>query len=167
MAARFRLICAALFVALAASACSSASTISAERVAAEPLPTEIPAPSGVGPGGEATSLEVVDVEGLAVITDSNGMAVYGNERDTMQELFCIDLECTSVWVPLEPRDAFISARLDASKYQVLARPDGTNQVAYDGVPLYTWTGDTVVGFPQGAGVAGLWFGLTTDGSRIQ
>jgi len=95
------------------------------------------------------------------------MAVYGNENETITELICVEAECTSVWVPLQPRDAFISARLNAELYQVIARPDGIEQVAYGGTPLYTWTGDSLIGYPQGAGVAGTWFALTADGERVQ
>lgn len=161
-------IIAALIVAsLALTACGGAETVGAERVAPEPLPTPIPAPTGTGPNGEQMSLEVVDVADLALITDSSGMAVYGNDRDTLEQIFCIETDCTSVWVPLQPRDAFISARLDANLYQVVARPDGIEQVAYDGTPLYTWTGDSRVGYPQGSGIAGIWFALTAEGQRVQ
>lgn len=151
---------------IAVAACSSSEPIVAERDAPEPLPTAIPTPSSQGPNGEAMSLEVVDFEDLAIITDGNGMAVYGNENDTIDTIFCNEADCTRVWVPLAPRDAFISSRLDAELFQVITRPDGTEQVAYDGTPLYTWTGDSIVGYPGGAGVAGIWFGLTAGGERV-
>jgi hypothetical protein len=66
-------VCAAL---LLVASCSSDSVSQIERAVA---PTADPAPAGVGPSGQALTLEVVDggtATGL-VITDHRGFAVYG------------------------------------------------------------------------------------------
>ncbi len=38
-----------------------------------------------------------------------------------------------------------------------ARADGSQQVAYNGEPLYYFTGDTAPGDANGEGVGGVWF----------
>lgn len=149
------------------SACGGDEAISSTRAAPRPAPTAVDAPSGVGDGGEALSLEVVESAELMLITDHRGFAVYGNERDTADSLFCADTECTSVWQPLAPRDRAVSTSLDLEKYEVISRPDGLEQVVYDGVPLYLWSGESVIGVPRGSGIAGIWFALTADGRRVQ
>lgn len=147
--------------------CGADDAVGSTRPAPPPAPAAVAAPSGVGPAGESLSLEVVDSVGIMLITDHRGFVVYGNEQETSEALFCVDADCTNAWPPLEPRDPAIAESLDRSKYEVIARPDGIEQVVYDGVPLYLWTGDSAVGVPAGSGVAGIWFALTADGVRVQ
>ena len=42
------------------------------------------------------------------------------------------------------------------------RPDGTNQVTYNGSPLYLFTGDKAAGTASGQGVEGKWFVVTVS-----
>ena len=147
--------------------CGDDEAVGSTRLAPPPAPAAVAPPSGVGPEGESLSLEVVESAGIMLITDHRGFAVYGNERETPAALVCADADCTKVWLPLEPRDPAIAARLDRSKFDVILRPDGIEQVVYDQIPLYLWTGDSAVGVPAGSGVAGIWFALTADGVRVQ
>ncbi len=41
-------------------------------------------------------------------------------------------------------------------------PDGTNQVTYNGSPLYLFTGDKAAGTASGQGVEGKWFVVTVS-----
>ena len=147
--------------------CGADEAVGSTRPAPLPAPAAVAPPAGIGPAGESLSLEVVDSAGIMLITDHRGFVVYGNDRETSEVLFCVDADCTDAWPPLEPRDPAIAEGLDRSKYEVMARPDGIEQVVYDGVPLYLWTGDSTVGVPAGSGVAGIWFALTADGVRVQ
>jgi predicted lipoprotein with Yx(FWY)xxD motif len=42
--------------------------------------------------------------------------------------------------------------------------DGSQQVTYDGRPLYYFKGDAAAGDVNGQGVGGVWFAATVDGS---
>lgn len=160
------LLLAALVILISGACSGSDDPIAAGRDAPDARPTGVPAPAGVGPNGEVLTLEVVTVDGFAIVTDNRGMAVYGNERDTPDSIFCVDPDCEAAWPPLRPADAFISSLLDVTQYSVTTRPDGTAQVVYAGHPLYLWSGDSRVGIPGGAGVAGIWFALTPNGAPV-
>jgi predicted lipoprotein with Yx(FWY)xxD motif len=147
------------------SSCSDDSVSQTERIIA---PTSIPAPSGIDADGALLTLEVIDggpATGL-VITDHRGFAVYGLAGETVDAGPVCAGDCLDIWIPLRPRDAAVSARLDLSLYGVLERPDGIEQVTYANVPLYLWTGDREVGITGGAGVAGTWFALTSAGGFV-
>ena len=45
-----------------------------------------------------------------------------------------------------------------------ARPDGTMQVAYNGIPLYYFAKDTKAGDTTGQGVGGKWFVASPTGA---
>src|SRR5205807_10096198 len=49
---------------------------------------------------------------------------------------------------------------------VVKRPDGTQQVAMNGLPLYTYSGDTKAGDTNGQGFGGFWFALMANGSSV-
>jgi len=154
----------ALSLAILLTACGGDAVSEADRVVE---PTPIAAPSGVGSDGEPLTLEVIDggpATGL-VLTDYRGFAVYGVTGETADEFIC-DADCATVWIPLTPRAGDVASALDATKYSLVERPDGSAQAAYDGIPLYLWTGDSKVGITGGAGVAGTWFALTEVGGHI-
>ncbi len=155
---------ALVVVLLGSTACATTSSVSAIRVAPTVVPAALPTPAA-GPNGESLTLQVVDNGEHVVITNSDGRPVYGNSRDRDDALFCVG-ECTESWIPLVQTAALISAELDVTKYRLIQRPDGTEQVVYNDIALYTWTGDSDVGLPLGTGVAGIWFAVSVDGERI-
>lgn len=155
-------------MALVASGCSGDSVAQATRTAA---PTAVPAPSGVNSAGKPVTLDVLDAGPIiGLITDHRGFVVYANRGETPELLICVST-CIDVWVPLEPRDGnvpgAVSDRLDRNRYDEFRRPEGITQVTYDGFPLYTWTGDSEIGITAGAGVAGIWFALSTEGPLVE
>lgn len=152
-------------LALVGLGCSDNPVADAERAAA---PTPIPAPAEVGSDGEALTLQVVDGgdrTGL-VLTDHRGFAVYGVAGESIDTVVCT-AGCLRTWIPVEPRSGGVDAPLADADYSVFRRPDGQDQVAYRGIPVYTWTGDDRVGITGGAGVAGTWFAITETGGLIE
>jgi predicted lipoprotein with Yx(FWY)xxD motif len=96
-----------------------------------------------GGGGQTVSTQ--SVSGIGdVLVDSSGKALYTNDMDTRSKIACID-QCLTEWVPLaapgagQPTsdDSAVEAKLGTTK-----RPDGSSQVTFGGLPLYTFVEDT-------------------------
>ena len=87
--------------------------------------------------------------------------VFTNDSDNTSQ--CVDA-CADAWPPLsyigEPT---YGDGLDESRFSTFARPDGSMQVAYDGQPLYTFSGDTEPGTTNGQGVGGVWNAVGPNG----
>ena len=44
-------------------------------------------------------------------------------------------------------------------FGTIKRPEGTLQVSFDGMPLYTFAGDSRPGQANGQGIGGVWFAV--------
>ncbi|AFD28048.1 MULTISPECIES: hypothetical protein [Deinococcus] len=100
-----------------------------------------------------------------VLTGPDGRTLYLFTKDVPGVSNCIG-PCAVNWPPLTatalpPRPAGLSGRLS-----LVARADGTQQVAYNGVPLYFWKGDTKPGDTTGQGVMNVWFAVNA-GPTVQ
>jgi predicted lipoprotein with Yx(FWY)xxD motif len=60
----------------------------------------------------------------------------------------------------------VAAGLDQSKVGTAKRADGTMQVTYGGHPLYRFSGDKSAGQTNGQDVAGTWYVVGANGSKI-
>jgi predicted lipoprotein with Yx(FWY)xxD motif len=71
------------------------------------------------------------------ITDTNGRPVYAFSGDAPNQTACLT-NCATVWPPVlvEARPPAASPAIDTARLRVFARPDGTHQLAYAGLPLY-------------------------------
>ena len=94
--------------------------------------------AAAGAGGGIVS--VAEVDGTSVLVDAQGRTLYTTDVEEGGEIRCVDA-CTSFWKPVlaSPDDAERAAgELDAD-LSVLERPDGEQQLTFDGLPLYTFT----------------------------
>jgi len=57
--------------------------------------------------------------------------------------------------------------IDSSKVTTVQRSDGTTQIAYNGHPLYYYSGDAAPGDTKGQGLNGSWFVISPDGTPMQ
>jgi len=65
--------------------------------------------------------------------------------------------CSLIYPPFVPPSSSLTLPSGATKQlAVITRDDGTQQVTYDGNPLYTYTGDFNPGDTNGAGIADIW-----------
>jgi predicted lipoprotein with Yx(FWY)xxD motif len=99
-----------------------------------------------GDDGNATAADagggivsVGNVDGTDVLVDSEGRTLYTAEVE-QDRILCTDA-CTSFWEPTgasanEAESA--SADLDLD-FGVVSRPDGGEQLTFEGLPLYTFT----------------------------
>ena len=62
------------------------------------------------------------------------------------------------------RSRSISSCGTSGTFGTIKRPDGTTQLTFDGMPLYTYSGDSAAGQANGQGVQGVWFAVTPSGS---
>ncbi len=135
-----------LGIALLAAACSSGqpTATSAEQ----------------SPGGATVSVRTVD--GAAVLVDSAGKALYTNDQDRPGRLMCTTSDCTAIWQPLLVQGARSKAGGTVpGTVASVARPEGSRQVTWNGMPLYTFS------FDHGPGkVTGDGFRDTFDGTSF-
>jgi predicted lipoprotein with Yx(FWY)xxD motif len=119
---------------------------------------------GAAAGGAAATtvaLRAIDGTGDALV-DSRGHTLYMTDQDSATRIACDNQACTSLWKPLTVADGQKPTGPDdiASKLSTVKRPDGTSQVAFDGMPLYNFTQDKGPGDASGNGVSDSFGGPT-------
>jgi predicted lipoprotein with Yx(FWY)xxD motif len=110
--------------------------------------------SASGGTDAATTVSVSNVEGVGdVLVDSEGSALYASEQEADGMVLCTDV-CASIWVPLTANgDAPTGSDGLATDLGVAPRPEGTQQVTFNGRLLYTFVEDPEPGTVTGNGFA--------------
>jgi predicted lipoprotein with Yx(FWY)xxD motif len=107
---------------------------------------------------QANPLNVAPSTSLgAILTDASGRTVYLFTKDTQpNQSVCTD-QCATNWPPVTPADASALPDGVPGALSTFDRSDGTQQVAYNGIPLYYFAKDAKAGDINGQGVGGIWF----------
>jgi predicted lipoprotein with Yx(FWY)xxD motif len=93
----------------------------------------------------------------AILTDSEGKTLYLFTQDTTaDESVCYD-NCAVNWPIVTPDKATGLAAGIPGELKVIDRTDGTQMVAYNGIPLYYYIADEAAGDTTGQNVGGVWF----------
>jgi predicted lipoprotein with Yx(FWY)xxD motif len=96
--------------------------------------------AGAGAAGASAGIvSVASVDGTDVLADSEGRTLYTAAVEQGGKILCVDA-CTSFWEPVlaSPDDAEpAAAELDAD-LGVVDRPEGGQQLTFNGLPLYTF-----------------------------
>ena len=84
-----------------------------------------------------------DIAGTGtVLVDSQGMALYTNDMDKGTNIACTE-GCATEWIPLTAQGQPSSSDSAVeSKLGTVKRSDGTTQVTFGGLPLYTFVEDS-------------------------
>ena len=92
-----------------------------------------------------------------ILTDAEGMTLYLFTNDTTEgESACYD-RCAENWPPFNPEgDLTLPEGVDGELTRI-ERTDGTQMVAYNGIPLYYWVNDAAAGDTTGQGVGDVWY----------
>lgn len=150
----------ALAVSALVSACGGSSAKSSSAS------TETSAPSAQA--SSAASGAVVKTAsnsklGATVLVDAQGMTLYHLSGEQNGKFICTSSACEQVWHPLTAQPGSTASGTVASLGTV-KRPNGTLQVAYKGMPLYTFANDTAPGQANGQGIkdVGTWSAATTS-----
>ncbi len=84
-----------------------------------------------------------------ILVDAQGMTLYRLSGESGGKFICNNQACLAVWHPLAA--AAGSAPTGVASLATVKRPDGTEQVTYEGAPLYTFASDKAAGQTNGQG----------------
>jgi predicted lipoprotein with Yx(FWY)xxD motif len=98
-----------------------------------------------------------------VLANAQGMTLYSLSAERGGKFLCTSASCTQVWHPLS---ATGGAPSGVASLSTSTRPDGTQQVTYKGMPLYTFAQDQHPGDAKGQGFkdVGTWSAVTVSGA---
>lgn len=137
--------------------------------ASAPVPTSAPSDTATAPvttGGPATVTTAEADPYGRVLTDGTGMTLYVFFEDGEGESRCYDA-CAENWPPLlTAGDPAAEGAVEGRLLGTVQRDDGTEQVTYDGQPLYLYTGDSEPGDVRGFGSGNVWYPVAPDGAAI-
>jgi len=146
-----------LAVSMTLAACGSSSNGTGSSSQSSSTPTQ----SSSATTGEGSSAVVTTASnatlGATVLTDAQGMTLYALSGEHAGKFICASAACTQVWHPVSAAGAGTPAGAVGSLGTV-KRPDGSLQVAYKGMPLYTFAQDEQSGQAKGQGLkdVGTW-----------
>jgi predicted lipoprotein with Yx(FWY)xxD motif len=149
--------------ALAIAACGSSGSSTTSKGGADVSASQPSASASSGTVGVAST-------GLgSVLVDSQSRTLYLWQADKGSKSTC-NGACAAAWPPLETTGKpNAGGGVKSSLLGTTKRADGSEQVTYNGHPLYTFQGDTASGDTNGQGSAGfgaLWFVLSPTGTKI-
>jgi predicted lipoprotein with Yx(FWY)xxD motif len=101
-----------------------------------------------------------------VLVSATGNTLYRLTEDSGGKSACTG-GCATIWPPLTVpagTTPVAGTGLAGRQLATITRADGTIQVTYKGMPLYTYSGDKSAGQATGQNVAGVWFAVTPTSS---
>jgi predicted lipoprotein with Yx(FWY)xxD motif len=113
--------------------------------------------------GTGVTLKTARIGGVTVLTDARGRTLYWFAPDTPSSSECTG-SCAAYWPPVTGNPAAgpgVAGRLGTIK-----RPGGTEQVTYNGHPLYTYIGDSARSQANGNKIdlnGGYWYEVRVSG----
>ena len=122
-----------------------------------PRATPTPAPNKTDLNGSkepGAELEATKVGGLGtVLVDLKGLTLYHLSGESSTMIQCTG-GCAGVWPPLLAQGGKLPLADPALVHSLgtVKRPDGGVQVTFNGMPLYTYVGDTAPGQANGQGI---------------
>jgi len=154
-------------LALALAACAPAAPTTAPTVV---IPvtgatnTPMPQPSATTAPVASTVVNMATDPKLgSFLVDAKGMTLYVYGKDTAGVSNCTG-QCLANWPALIANGTLTAGSGVTGTLSSFARPDGTNQVAYNGMPLYYFIADKKAGDTVGQGKGGVWFVAPISGS---
>jgi predicted lipoprotein with Yx(FWY)xxD motif len=128
----------------------------AEEHAAEgsPMASPVASPAAMG----ATTVVVKSDPTLGdFFTDSEGRTLYLFTKDTEMGVSTCGGDCATNWPAYTATEPLTLPDGVDGELTLVDTPDGVKTVAYNGIPLYYFAGDTEAGQTNGEGVGGVWW----------
>lgn len=117
-----------------------------------------------GTSGSGVVVKTASNQSLGtILVNSQGMTLYRLSGERSGKFICTSSACVGVWHPLSvPSGGTPSG--EVGSLGIVKRPDGTMQVTYKGMPLYTFAQDQKAGEANGQGIkdVGTWNAVTTS-----
>ena len=152
---------------LGLAACGSMSSSGSSSSAAVSSST----PAVGGSFTDTVDLAKNSTVGQSILVDKSGMTLYYLKGETAGHLMCTSQACFKFWPPLYLPSGTTAptavSGIAAGKLGTVKRPGGRLQVTYNGLPLYTFAGDTSAGQAKGEDLTdstGTWFVLGPSGA---
>jgi len=155
----------ALATSLALAACGSSSSGSSSQASA-PATSSAPATTAAASTEATVKTASNAAVGGTVLVNSKGLTLYSLSGESKANFLCTSAECVAIWHPLTVASAATPSGAVGS-LEAVKRPDGTEQLAYKGMPLYTFAEDSAPGQAKGQGIksdGGTWTAVTTGAS---
>jgi predicted lipoprotein with Yx(FWY)xxD motif len=117
----------------------------------------------VGGSGPKTVAKLLHLNGRALLTTTAGHTLYSLSAEKHGKFICTEMSgCTGIWHPLAVAAGVVPK--GPAKLGTIQRPEGTIQVTYRGLPLYTFAGDKKRGQVKGDGLkdVGTWHPATVS-----
>ena len=120
-------------------------------------------------GASVATVSVASTDLGKILVDSAGHTLYLFKADFGTRSACAGT-CAVPWPPLlASGKPTVSGGASAALIATTRRANGTEQVTYDGHPLYVFANDTTAGETSGQGVTAFgaaWYVLSPSGSQI-
>jgi predicted lipoprotein with Yx(FWY)xxD motif len=119
--------------------------------------------------GPAATVEVADSDLGEVLVDAEGNTLYMfvPDEEANGEPTCYD-DCAEAWPAFEATDEpTAGSGVDQSMLATVERKDGTDQVTYNDLPLYYFSGDEAAGDTNGQGLNEVWWVVSPEGRPIK
>jgi predicted lipoprotein with Yx(FWY)xxD motif len=144
-----------LVLVLAACSPSASPTDSqAPTDGASTAPSTAPGESSAPSEAAGLALRIVETSAGPALAGENGLTLYIHTQEGTGTIACTE-GCLDNWPPLT--GAVEAGDADAALLGTIMRPDGIEQVTYNGFPLYYFAGDAAEGEATGEGLNGVWF----------
>jgi predicted lipoprotein with Yx(FWY)xxD motif len=121
------------------------------------------APAATGTASAAaTTVKIGQAASLgSVLTDPAGKTLYTFKNDVPNSgQSSVPANIAAAWPPVLVTGSVVAPSGLSGQLGSFSRPDGSKQVMYKGMPLYTYVGDTASGQANGQGLGGVWFAAT-------
>jgi predicted lipoprotein with Yx(FWY)xxD motif len=153
----------AVVAVVALAACSgggSSSAGSSSSQSAAQAPKAGNASSAVQLGTATTKLGTV-------VVDAQGMTVYVFDKDTANSgTSACTGQCLTAWPPVTTTTSTPTVSGVTGKVATIPTPDGTKQLTLNGLPLYTYSGDSAKGDVTGQALQGIWWAISPSGDKV-
>ncbi len=140
---------------------TTATTAPAASATASAAGTSTPATTGTASAATPT-VKIGQVTSLgSVLTDPSGKTLYTYKDDVPNSgQSSVPAAIAPNWPPLLVTGSVVPPSGLSGQLGSFSRPDGSMQVMYKGMPLYTFVGDIASGQAKGQGLLNLWFAAT-------
>jgi predicted lipoprotein with Yx(FWY)xxD motif len=161
-----RLIPTLMTAALLAACGSSASSNTASTNLGSTSTSKAAASEGAGESGGIVKSARNSSLGETILVDQQGMTLYHLSGEHSGNFICASGSCEAIWRPLTVHPGS-SPTGTVSALGIATRPDGSEQVTYEGMPLYTFVKDRSPGQANGDGIkdVGTWSVISVSGGE--